>query len=91
MFFSNAVLPDILPKWIDKTMSVADNIKHCQNIYMYYMYIILKIYISIKNFEALKTKISDFKDYNESVVVPPPPPQIKTLVIIVNENFLIFS
>lgn len=52
------------------------------------MYIILKIYISIKNFEALKTKISDFKDYNESVVVPPP---IKTLVIIVNENFLIFS
>lgn len=70
-------------------MSVADNIKHCQNIYMYYMYIILKIYISIKNFEALKTKISDFKDYNESVVVPPP--QIKTLVIIVNENFLIFS
>lgn len=73
-------------------MSVADNIKHCQNIYMYYMYIILKIYISIKNFEALKTKISDFKDYNESVVVPrPPPPQIKTLVIIVNENFLIFS
>lgn len=71
-------------------MSVADNIKHCQNIYMYYMYIILKIYISIKNFEALKTKISDFKDYNESVVVPPPP-QIKTLVIIVNENFLIFS
>lgn len=74
-------------------MSVADNIKHCQNIYMYYMYIILKIYISIKNFEALKTKISDFKDYNESVVVPPPPPppQIKTLVIIINENFLIFS
>lgn len=72
-------------------MSVADNIKHFQNIYMYYMYIILKIYISIKNFEALKTKISDFKDYNESVVVPPPPPQIKTLVIIVNENFLIFS
>lgn len=71
-------------------MSVADNIKHCQNIYMYDMYIILKIYISIKNFEALKTKISDFKDYNESVVVPPPP-QIKTLVIIVNENFLIFS
>lgn len=71
-------------------MSVADNIKHFQNIYMYYMYIILKIYISIKNFEALKTKISDFKDYNESVVVPPPP-QIKTLVIIVNENFLIFS
>lgn len=71
-------------------MSVADNIKHCQNIYMYYMYIILKIYISIKNFEALKTTISDFKDYNESVVVPPPP-QIKTLVIIVNENFLIFS
>lgn len=71
-------------------MSVADNIKHCQNIYMYYMYIILKIYISIKNFEALKTKISDFKDYNESVVVPPPP-QIKTLVIIVNENCLIFS
>lgn len=71
-------------------MSFADNIKHCQNIYMYYMYIILKIYISIKNFEALKTKISDFKDYNESVVVPPPP-QIKTLVIIVNENFLIFS
>lgn len=70
-------------------MSVTDNIKHCQNIYMYYMYIILKIYISIKNFEALKTKISDFKDYNESVVVPPP--QIKTLVIIVNENFLIFS
>lgn len=73
-------------------MSFADNIKHCQNIYMYYMYIILKIYISIKNFEALKTKISDFKDYNESFVVPPPPPpQIKTLVIIVNENFLIFS
>lgn len=73
-------------------MSVADNIKHCQNIYMYYMYIILKIYITIKNFAALKTKISDFKDYNESVVVPPPPPpQIKTLVIIVNENFLIFS
>lgn len=72
-------------------MRVADNIKHFQNIYMYYMYIILKIYISIKNFEALKTKISDFKDYNESVVVPPPPPQIKTLVIIVNENCLIFS
>lgn len=36
---------------------------------MYYMYIILKIYIFIKNFEVLKIKILDFKDYNELVVV----------------------
>lgn len=68
-------------------MSVADNIKHFQNIYMY---IILKIFISNKNFEALKAKISDFKeDYNESVIVPPP--QKKTFVIIVNENLSNFS